>query len=117
MDHGSPPQWLTPDLILPLIARCASASRRRPFRRHAVARYDSAVVTPPYLQPFVLPVAETRREGNLDGYWRANVGVGSKPVIVFVVVGLTVDHRLYVAPVASVARLAASGRGSAGRSA
>lgn len=44
------------------------------------------MATPPYLQPFVLPVAETqrRREGNLDSYWPADADPVSKPVIVFV---------------------------------
>ena len=44
------------------------------------------MTTPPYLQPFVLPVAEAqrRRDGNLDIYWPADHETGTPPVIVFV---------------------------------
>ena len=44
------------------------------------------MTTPPYLQPFVLPVTEAqrRRDGNLDIYWPADHETGTLPVIVFV---------------------------------
>ena len=44
------------------------------------------MTTPPYLQPFVLPVTEAqrRRDGNLDIYWPADHETGTTPVIVFV---------------------------------
>ena len=44
------------------------------------------MTTPPYLQPFVLPVAEAhrRRDGNLDIYWPADHQTEKLPVIVFV---------------------------------
>lgn len=42
--------------------------------------------TPPYLQPFVLPVAapQMRRDDTLDSYWPVDSGSDPRPVIVFV---------------------------------
>jgi acetyl esterase/lipase len=44
------------------------------------------VATPPYLQPFVLPVAEAQRQrsGNLDAYWPDASHAELTPAIVFV---------------------------------
>jgi acetyl esterase/lipase len=44
------------------------------------------VATPPYLQPFVLAVAEAqrRREGSIDIYWPADAGTQPVPLVVFV---------------------------------
>jgi len=75
------------------VGHCASLrggqrrlARHEQAERAPAARYDFAVATPRYLEPFVLPVAETekRREGNLDSYWPADSGSDPKPVIVFV---------------------------------
>lgn len=44
------------------------------------------MATPPYLQPFVLPVAQARRQrdGNLDAYWPDASSAEPAPAIVFI---------------------------------